>query len=464
MSRHLTQQQKDALKEYLDLFEQNSQQIEGASAPMLRKRSGDALLRNLLEGKDSPVHYPNERFLYTDVAEALMTDYGLNIYCRRPCVNPAETYHCEVKGLQAATIYVHGDSVYIPDGLPQLLPEGTYLGTLKDCAEPERVRALFSDKAWEPDTSDPSNWINDMIALDGICLVVPDGVKLPMPVQIVNIADWALDMMSNRRLCIYLGRKAEADIIVCDHAYGENLQLTTSNVTLQLSEGSRLGYYSVEQTNEKTTRFCNIRAMQQSDSRLEYNSITLQCGTTRSTLTIMQPEHGAVAEVCGAVVAGKSERADNYVRVEHGGEGNSSNMLFKYVLGGKSVGAFTGEVFVAEGARQISSEQQSQNLLTTDEARVYSRPVLEIYADDVKCNHGATVGKLDETALFYMQQRGISEPDARMLLQHAFVNDVLQRISIPALREQLSTLVERRFRSGRAQCDGCRMIDLCKDN
>ena len=464
MSRRLTSRQKAALQQYLDLANANRAMLDAGSAPLLKKRGGEALLRGALEASDGKTAYPNERFLYTDVAEALAPDYGLNLQRRRLAETPASQYRCAVAGMQAATIYVVGDVVYAPNESAAALPEGAYLGSIAGCPEADATRALFNDEAWNPDAADPSSWINSLMAQDGICLIVPDGAKLPHPIQIVNIADSNADLMSNRRICVYMGRGAEADIVVCDHAYGDKRQLTTCDVTLQLSEGSRLGYYAVEDTKPLTTRLCNIRAWQGSESLLTYNGITLQCGLTRTTLNIMQPARGAVAEVCGAVVADNEEKADNYVRVVHGGEDNTSNLLFKYVLGGKAVGAFTGEVYVSEGAKRIASEQQSQNMLTTPEARVYSRPVLEIYSDDVKCNHGATVGKLDETALFYMQQRGIEEADARLLLQHAFVNDVLQRIAIPALRERLSILVERRFKSGRAQCDGCRMAEVCKDN
>lgn len=464
MSRRMTQQQQAALRQYLDLFDGHREVLDGVSARVLRQRRGADLMRAALDGDPAATQYPNERFLYTDIAAALAPDYGLNLRNRDLRADNARLLRCAVKDLTATTIYVYGDVVQPAENLTDGLPEGTYLGSLAAYPEPDRLRGLFSDTAWEPDATDPSSWVNSMLAPDGVCIVVPDGVKLPTPIQIVNLSDFAIDMMSNRRVCIYLGRDAEADVVVCEHAYGSRKHLSTCDVSVQMSEGSRLGYFSVEDTGAANCRLQNIRVAQDAGSSLVCNNITLNCGLTRTTLNIVQPAHDATAEVCGAVVADNDERADNYVRIHHGGEDNRSDMLFKYVLGGKAVGAFTGEVYVAEGARRIASEQQSQNLLTTEEARVYSRPVLEIYADDVRCNHGATVGKLDETALFYMQQRGIEEPDARILLQHAFVNDVLQRISIPALRDSLSRQVERRFRNGRAQCDGCRMAKICNDN
>ena len=129
------------------------------------------------------------------------------------------------------------------------------------------------------------------------------------------------------------------------------------------------------------------------------------------------------------------------------------------MLTGKSVSAFAGKVLVCPGAQHTLSQQTNANLCASPEARAYSQPMLEIYADDVKCNHGSTTGKLDENALFYMRQRGIAEDEARLLLQHAFVNDVLQRIELVPLRERLAHLVELRFRGELGKCRGC---TLCR--
>ena len=130
-------------------------------------------------------------------------------------------------------------------------------------------------------------------------------------------------------------------------------------------------------------------------------------------------------------------------------------MLYKYVLDGQSNGAFAGKVYVAPGAQQTASEQTNANICVTPTARAFSQPMLEIYADDVKCNHGSTIGKLDEGALFYMRQRGISEAEARLMLQHAFINDVLRHVDIEHLHDRLSHLVDLRFRK-ELGCHGCK--------
>ena len=222
-------------------------------------------------------------------------------------------------------------------------------------------------------------------------------------------------------------------------------------------EGAELNVYSIEETNARTTRFSTIYVEQQANSRFSYDGIALTCGQSRNRLDVRLRGEGATAEMYGAVIADSEQRADNNIVVEHLAPKCTSDMLYKYVLGGHSTGAFAGKVYVAPGAQQTASEQTNANLCASPTARAYSQPMLEIYADDVKCNHGSTIGKLDEGALFYMRQRGIPEAEARLLLQHAFVNEVLRHVDIEHLHDRLSHLVEMRFRGELgSQCHGCR--------
>jgi Fe-S cluster assembly protein SufD len=155
----------------------------------------------------------------------------------------------------------------------------------------------------------------------------------------------------------------------------------------------------------------------------------------------------------------KQQLVDNHTFIDHQVPECTSNELFKYVLDEQAVGAFAGKVLVREGAQHTSSQQTNRNLCATREARMYTQPQLEIYADDVKCSHGATVGQLNEEALFYMQQRGIPKQEARLLLMFAFVNEVVDQIRIEALKERLHRLVEKRFRGELNKCQGCA---ICK--
>jgi len=150
---------------------------------------------------------------------------------------------------------------------------------------------------------------------------------------------------------------------------------------------------------------------------------------------------------------------DNNTLIDHRAPHCTSHELYKYVMGDQSVGAFAGRVLVRQGAQKTSSEEVNQNLCTSREARMYTQPMLEIYADDVKCSHGSTVGQLNDAAMFYMRQRGITEKEARLLLELAFINEVVDNIQLVPLRDRLRYLVEKRFRGELSKCEGCK---LCK--
>ncbi len=130
-------------------------------------------------------------------------------------------------------------------------------------------------------------------------------------------------------------------------------------------------------------------------------------------------------------------------------------MLYKYVVDKESVGAFAGKVLVREGAEKTESQETNANLCVSPNARMYSQPMLEIYADDVQCNHGSTVGQLDEAAMFYMEQRGVPEEEAKLLLEYAFVDEVLAQIPMSPLKDRIARLVEKRFRGEITACTNC---------
>ena len=159
------------------------------------------------------------------------------------------------------------------------------------------------------------------------------------------------------------------------------------------------------------------------------------------------------------MIADKTQRVDNNTLIDHQVPHCTSNELYKYVLDDDAVGAFAGRVLVRHDAQKTNSQETNNNLVAAKTARMYTQPELEIYADDVNCAHGCTVGQLNDAAMFYMRQRGISEKEAKLLLEFAFVNEVIDKMELAPLRERLHILVEKRFRGELNKCEGCR---LCK--
>lgn len=242
-----------------------------------------------------------------------------------------------------------------------------------------------------------------------------------------------------------------------DHIYIVLEECATLNVTLLFNMPAG------------TENKLKLEIEQHAGSALNLVDVTLKTGHAVCDVHVRLVGEGATTALAGAVIADGDQHVEKSILVEHIAENCTSDMLYKQVLSGKSTGLVHGKVLVQPGAQKSASEQTLANICVSEESRALSQPMLEIYADDVKCNHGSTIGKLDETALFYMCQRGIPEVEARLLLQHAFVNDVLQRIPeeciVPGsrdgmrLRDRLSHLVEHRFRGELNACQGCSLCD-----
>ena len=215
----------------------------------------------------------------------------------------------------------------------------------------------------------------------------------------------------------------------------------------------------MEETHAKNVRISNVYVRQERSSRVRHNVITLHNGVTRNKLDLVLAGEGAECSLGGCVIADKQQHVDNNTLIVHEAQHCTSNELYKYVLDDHATGAFAGRVYVAHGAQKTSSQMTNQNLTATHEARMYTQPMLEIYADDVKCAHGSTVGQLNDAALFYMRQRGIPEKEARTLLQVAFIREVVDQIELIPLRDRLHHLIDKRFRGELSKCEGCK---LCK--
>jgi len=154
-------------------------------------------------------------------------------------------------------------------------------------------------------------------------------------------------------------------------------------------------------------------------------------------------------------LADKKQQVDNFTSIIHAKPNCNSNELFKYVLDDTAKGGFTGKLYVARNAQKTAAFQTNKNILLKRSAKMRTKPQLEIYADDVKCSHGATIGQLDDNAMFYMRSRGIPENEARLLLMFAFTSDVIENIRIDALKDRIKMLVEKRLRGELSKCEGC---------
>lgn len=443
-------------QQYIDLFRQCRAMIDTHSVPVLNALRDQAFQDFLRLG------FPTrkvERYRYTDVPAAFAPDYGLNLNRLEIPVNPYEVFKCDVPNLSTSLYFMVNDAFYDKTQPTVALPEGMVVCSLREAAEkhPDLVARYYGKQARTG--KDAINALNTMLAQDGLFIYVPRNVVAERTLQIINILRSDVDLMVNRRVLIVLEDNAEARILFCDHAMDDREFLTTQVAEVYVGNNARLQLYELEETHVKNKRFGNLYVDQQASSNVSLNTITLHNGLTRNRSEVTLSGEGAETNLYGCVIADKQQHVDHNTLIDHRVGHCTSNQLYKYVLDDQAVGAFAGRVLVRENAQKTISNERNANLCATKEARMYAQPMLEIYADDVKCSHGSTVGQLNEQALFYMQQRGISREEAQMLLRFAFVGEVIDCIAIEALRDRLHHLVEKRFRGELSRCSGCK---ICK--
>lgn len=443
-------------KQYIDLY--------GECRDMLRKHSCEVMnaVRDEAFENFKRLGFPTkkvERYKYTDIPSLFEPDYGLNINRLEIPVDPYKAFKCDVPNLSTSLYFVVNDSFY-DKALPKKeLPEGVIVDSLARIAaeKPELISRYYAKIAKTEE--DGITALNTMLAQDGLLIYVPKGTVVDRAIQVINILRSDVDLMVNRRVLIIVEDRAEIKLLFCDHAADDRRFLATQVIEAYVGENAGLDLYCLEETHAKNVRVSNVFISQQANSRVNHNVITLHNGTTRNRTDLAFEGEGAECNLAGCVIADKDQHVDNNTLIDHKVGHCTSNELYKYVLDENAVGAFAGKVLVRHGAQHTTSQETNQNLCTTKTARMFTQPMLEIYADDVKCAHGNTVGQLNDAALFYMQQRGISKKEAKLLLEFAFINEVIDHMKLEPLRDRLHYLVEKRFRGELNKCEGCK---LCK--
>lgn len=443
-------------KQYIDLY--------GECCDMLRKHSCEVMnaVRDEAFENFKRLGFPTkkvERYKYTDIPSLFEPDYGLNINRLEIPVDPYKAFKCDVPNLSTSLYFVVNDSFY-DKALPKKeLPEGVIVDSLARIAaeKPELISRYYAKIAKTEE--DGITALNTMLAQDGLLIYVPKGTVVDRAIQVINILRSDVDLMVNRRVLIIVEDRAEIKLLFCDHAADDRRFLATQVIEAYVGENAGLDLYCLEETHAKNVRVSNVFISQQANSRVNHNVITLHNGTTRNRTDLVFEGEGAECNLAGCVIADKDQHVDNNTLIDHKVGHCTSNELYKYVLDENAVGAFAGKVLVRHGAQHTTSQETNQNLCTTRTARMFTQPMLEIYADDVKCAHGSTVGQLNDAALFYMQQRGISKKEAKLLLEFAFINEVIDHMKLEPLRDRLHYLVEKRFRGELNKCEGCK---LCK--
>lgn len=329
------------------------------------------------------------------------------------------------------------------------LPKGVQCGSLA-AATRSRHKAVedYLGRLVKLDET-PFVALNTAFLVDGAFLYLPDDTVLEEPVHFLFLATGRESALITPRNLVVVGKNSQATIVE-SFAFLQCRQYFTNVVTeMFLGDGAIIEHDKMQDESTEAFHISMTHAAMSGHSALTSNSISLGGSIVRNNIAAVLEGEGIECTLNGLSLGTGSQLIDNHTTIDHANPHCASHELYKAILDGASRGVFNGKIFVRPGAQKTDAKQTNKTLLLSDDATVDTKPQLEIFADDVKCTHGATIGQLDAEQVFYLRSRGIDEPMARDILTFAFASDVVNRIHDDAMRKQLEALVHERLHRGR---------------
>ena len=328
------------------------------------------------------------------------------------------------------------------------VPPGVVVAPLREAIArwPDLVRAHLGRHARID--ANPFTALATAFLADGLLIHVPDRTVVEAPIHLTcRIPAGSSHPMAHPRLLVVVGRESEVKVVESYEAAppGAGPSLTNAVTEVVLEDGAQLEVCREQREGKRGYHVATSQSRQGRDSRLVFTTVALGGALTRHDINAVLDGTGAYLILNGLSVLGGRQHVDHHTTIEHAQPHGESHEYFNGVFDGESRGVFNGRIIVRPGAQRTDSKQTNNNLLLSDAARADSQPQLEIYADDVKCTHGSTVGPLDETALFYLKSRGIGANEARGLLTYGFGAEILDRVTIPGARSRLDRQIRHRL-------------------
>lgn len=439
-------------EKFLQIYHNNIERIGKSSPAFINFFREEAIQK--FEQLGVPTR-KNEAYRYTDLEVFFRHDFKNVFLPDKSDFLKVEKFRCDITDLDThGVILLNGFYPSLNDRLRQL-PGGAWIGSIREGSErfPEIVEANYGKYA--KSETDGLIHLNTAMASDGVFIFVPRGSTIDKPVQVVNIVDSDYDIFNQHRNLIVVEENAVFTVIICDHTLSPNKFLTNAVTEVFVGQNSRFNIIRVQNEHNNACKITNTFIHQEKGSYASSNNITLHGGLVRNSTYHYLGGRGAETKSLGLFLTDKWQHIDNFVNVDHATPDCTSNQLFKGVLDDMATGAFNGRIYVAPDAQNTNAYQRNNNILLTEDAKMDTKPQLEIYADNVKCSHGATVGQLDDNALFYLQSRGIDKREAMLMLMFGFAHEVIQNIEVEPLRERIDSLVMQRLRGELSRCASC---------
>ncbi len=426
----------EAVARFLDDFREVEARLPGAQLPWLQRARRDALERFAAAGLPTTAL---EDWKYTSVA-------ALEKQAFRPAIAVADAPLANVApwlmgGGGHRLVFVDGRHAPTLSHLP---PSRAVVASLAEvlAQRPERAEPWLAEEA-----AGGFSDLNTAFFADGAFIHLPRGVIVEEPIHLLYVSTGAGLAMHPRNLVV---AEDDAQAVVIEHYVGlaEGAGLTNAVTSIVAMRDARIEHCKLQEEGAAAFHIAAIRSAQARGSALTSHSVSLGAQLARNDIATRFDGEHCETLFNGLYVAGGRQHVDHHTRIDHASPHGTSREFYRGILDGRGRGVFSGRIVVHQDAQHTDASQANHNLLLSREAEADTRPQLEIYADDVKCSHGATVGQLDENMLFYLRTRGMEEPFARNLLTYAFAREVLERIRLDALRLRVEELLLARMPGG----------------
>lgn len=284
--------------------------------------------------------------------------------------------------------------------------------------------------------------LNTAFAYEGAYINIPKSKVVEKPIEIIYFSTGKEDaLMVQPRNLVIVGENAHVQIVERHQSLNENPVLTNSVTEIFAQKRAIVDYYKVQNDEQTANLIDNTYISQKQESRVAVHTFSFGGNVTRNNLNFYHHGERIDSTLKGITIIGDKQHVDHYTLVNHAQPNCESHQNYKTILDGQATGVFNGKIFVEKEAQKTDAFQQNNNILLSDKATINAKPQLEIFADDVKCSHGCTIGQLDESAMFYMQQRGIPKKEAKALLMYAFTSEVTSSIKIPELKAKIAKII-----------------------
>jgi Fe-S cluster assembly protein SufD len=378
----------------------------------------------------------HEEWKYTSLAVLSKNSYRT--------VNPSD--NCSLSVADVASLALTNDTLLyvIENGKlntaasnANALPKGVTIGSLADLANDPRVQAHLMKHADFADEALVA--LNTALTFDGVVIMADAKTELASPIQIAVVNNTSTEALNIPvRILVIAEKNTNITVTETHHSFGAKLPVLLNVVSeVVIAEQARVNYVKLQAEDQNTCQVNYHKVNMARDSYQHISTLSWGGGLVRNNLNIRLDDVNCTSYLNGLTIAKDYQVIDHHTVVDHAMPNCYSNELYKGIIDGHAQGVFNGKIFVRKDAQKTNAFQSNKNVLLSDDASMNAKPQLEIFADDVKCSHGATTGQIDEEALFYLRARGIGEVAARALLNHAFAADVIEQIPNEHLKSAL---------------------------